>query len=69
MNTKTALFSVAALCGLFSAALACAQDVQKNVTYVCSGERLTIDSCTCAISPTHLPAWLGIPTPFFRTAL
>lgn len=45
MKTKTALAALAVLCALFSAALASAQDVQTNVTYVCNGERLTVESC------------------------
>jgi hypothetical protein len=30
---------------LLSTAAAFGQDLQKNVVYVCSGERLVIDSC------------------------
>jgi hypothetical protein len=38
-------FALAILFGLLASALACAQDVQKNVVYICSGERLVIDGC------------------------
>ena len=44
---KTSPFPVAlsAVLLLFSAAIASAQDLQLHVTYVCSGEKIFIDSC------------------------
>jgi hypothetical protein len=36
---------VAVLLGIFTATFAYGQDVQTNVTYVCNGERIVIDSC------------------------
>ena len=36
---------IAILLGAFTATLAYGQDVQTNVTYVCNGERVVIDSC------------------------
>lgn len=40
-----ALVVIAAMAGLFSAAIASAQTIQTGVTYVCNGERIQIDSC------------------------
>ncbi len=37
--------SIAVLLGVFTATLAYGQDVQTNVTYLCNGERIVIDSC------------------------
>jgi len=45
MKTRPGPFAFAAIFGLLSTAAASAQDVQKNVVYVCNGERLVIDSC------------------------
>jgi hypothetical protein len=45
MKTISTHFSLAAIFALLATTLAYPQDVQKNVTYVCNGERLVIDSC------------------------
>jgi hypothetical protein len=45
MKTRPGPFSFVAILGLLSTAAASGQDVQKNVVYVCNGERLVIDSC------------------------
>ena len=45
MKITPAPIACVAMFGLLSAAAALAQDVQKNVVYVCNGERLVIDSC------------------------
>ena len=36
---------VAMLLGIFATALAAAQDIKLNVTYVCNGERMYVESC------------------------
>jgi hypothetical protein len=47
MNTKIrpSLAGIALLFGLFSAAVASAQELHTRVTYLCNGERLLIESC------------------------
>jgi hypothetical protein len=45
MKTRPGPFSFVAILGLLSTPAASGQDVQKNVVYVCNGERLVIDSC------------------------
>lgn len=45
MKTRPGSFAFVAIFGLLSTAAASGQDVQKNVVYVCNGERLVIDSC------------------------
>jgi hypothetical protein len=45
MKLTTAHLSLAAIFAFLATTLTCAQDLQKNVTYVCNGERLIIDSC------------------------
>jgi hypothetical protein len=40
-----ALAVMAAMASLFSAAIASAQTIQTNVTYVCNGERIEIENC------------------------
>ncbi len=45
MKSRTRHFAIAAILVLFSTAATFAQDVQKNVPYVCNGERIVIDSC------------------------
>jgi hypothetical protein len=45
MKAKPSSLALAASLVLLGAAAASAQDLQKNVTYVCGGERLVIDSC------------------------
>jgi hypothetical protein len=45
MKIRTSKLAHAAIAILFSSALAHAQDVQKNVPYVCNGDRIVIDSC------------------------
>src|SRR5271169_3213355 len=45
MKTRPGPFAFAAIFGLLSTAAASAQDVQKNVPYVCNGDRIVIDSC------------------------
>jgi hypothetical protein len=45
MKAKPSSLALAAGLVLLGAGAAAAQDLQKNVTYVCGGERLVIDSC------------------------
>ena len=45
MKTRTGPFAFTAIFALLSTAASSAQDLQKNVVYVCNGERLVIDSC------------------------
>ncbi len=45
MKTSLRMFVLAGLFGLLLATVASAQDIQTGVTYVCNGERLSIDSC------------------------
>jgi len=45
MKTGPGPFTFAVIFGLLSTAALSAQDLQKNVVYVCNGERLVIDSC------------------------
>ena len=45
MMTKPDISILAAVFALLSVTLASAQDVQKNVTYVCNGEKLVIENC------------------------
>jgi hypothetical protein len=45
MHRRPSHLAIAAILILFSTAIASAQDVQKNVPYVCNGERIVIDSC------------------------
>ena len=45
VKTKPTPLALAAILGLLSGPATTAQDVQKNVVYVCNGERLVIDSC------------------------
>jgi hypothetical protein len=47
MNTKIrlSLAGIALLLGLFSAAVASAQELHTRVTYLCNGERVLIESC------------------------
>jgi hypothetical protein len=45
MKTRPGSFAFIAIFGLLSTVAASGQDVQKNVVYVCNGERLVIDSC------------------------
>ena len=39
-----------------------AQDVKLNVTYVCSGERMYVESCNIRDLSDTQPAWSAIPT-------
>jgi hypothetical protein len=41
----TIIFAIAALLVLLSGSVAFAQDVQTNVTYLCNGERMVVESC------------------------
>jgi hypothetical protein len=45
MNTGIGPVATTLVFGLLSTVVAFAQDLQKNVVYVCNGERLVIDSC------------------------
>jgi hypothetical protein len=45
MKTSLRLVIWAGLLGLFLAAVASAQDIQTGVTYICNGERITIQNC------------------------
>jgi hypothetical protein len=45
MKTRFCPFGFAAVAGFLLVGVCSAQDVQKNVIYVCNGERLFIDSC------------------------
>jgi hypothetical protein len=45
MKTSLRMFVLAGLLGLLLATVASAQDIQTGVTYVCNGERISIDSC------------------------
>ena len=45
MKIKLFPIGVAAVIGLLCVAIASAQDVQKNVVYVCNGEKLFIENC------------------------
>ena len=45
MKTKPGISILAAAFALLSVTFASAQDVQKNVTYVCNGEKLFIENC------------------------
>lgn len=45
MKTSFCSIGFAAVTGLFCVAIASAQDVQKNVIYVCSGEKIFIENC------------------------
>jgi hypothetical protein len=44
-NIRPGLAGIALLVGLFSTAIASAQELHTKVTYLCSGERLLIESC------------------------
>lgn len=45
MKTNSYISILASVFALLSVTLASAQDVQKNVTYVCNGEKLFIENC------------------------
>jgi hypothetical protein len=45
MKTSFCSIGFAAVTGLFCVAIASAQDVQKKVVYVCSGEKIFIENC------------------------
>jgi hypothetical protein len=45
MKTRRSPVVFSIVLAFFSAAMACAQDVPLHVTYVCSGEKIFIDSC------------------------
>lgn len=45
MKTSLRMLVLAGLLGLLLATVASAQDIQTGVTYVCNGERLSIESC------------------------
>src|SRR5271169_1909011 len=45
MKSGPGSFTFIAIFGLLQTVAASGQDVQKNVVYVCNGERLVIDSC------------------------
>ena len=45
MKARFCPFGFAAVAGLLLVGVCSAQDVQKNVIYLCNGEKLFIDSC------------------------
>ena len=57
LRTLTILFSLL----LLSARFASAQDIQTNVTYLCSGERITIDSCNIRDTSDTSTCMVGHP--------
>src|SRR5271165_67156 len=61
MNTRLSPFALAAILGLLSSAVAFAQDVQKNVVYVCNGEKLVIDSCNMRDTSDTSTCMVGHP--------
>ena len=63
-SNQAAKLGIAMLLGLCTAA----QDVKLNVTYVCSGERMYVESCNIRDLPTPQPARSPIPTARNTTA-
>jgi hypothetical protein len=62
MKIQPVLAVIAGMAGLFSTAVASAQNIQTNVTYVCNGERIEIENCnihdtsdssTCMVGHPH----------------
>ncbi len=52
---------IATLLGIFATALAAAQDVKLNVTYVCSGERMYVESCNMRDTSDTSTCMVGHP--------
>jgi hypothetical protein len=74
MEGRSRTFAFAASFGLLwtallSAAGASAQDVQKNVTYVCNGERLVIDSCNMRDTSDSSKCMVGHPDTILSNGL
>lgn len=67
--TMVALATIAAMAGLFSAAIASAQTIQTGVTYVCNGERIQIDSCNIRDTSDTSNCMVGHPDTILSNGL
>ena len=61
MKTRSVLAVIAAMAGLFSAAIASAQTIQTGVTYVCNGERIYIENCNIRDTSDSSNCMVGHP--------
>ena len=61
MKIRRGLAVMAATAGLFSAAIASAQTIQTGVTYVCNGERISIENCNIFNTSDSSTCMVGHP--------
>lgn len=61
MNLKPRTLTILFLLLLFCATFASAQDIQTNVTYLCNGERIAIDSCNIRDTSDTSTCMVGHP--------
>jgi hypothetical protein len=61
MKILPVLAVIVAMAGLFSAAIASAQTIQTNVTYVCNGERIEIENCNIHDTSDSSTCMVGHP--------
>ncbi len=61
MKMRRRLFVLGVMFSLFSAAIASAQTIQTNVTYVCNGERIYIENCNIRDTSDSSTCMVGHP--------